>query len=449
MEYWAMMCHKFKGHMKRNLKIIAYSLMLMSSLAVPQTRDLGGTGEFMDSIAAIVNDGVVLRSEVEIQFQLIMANLEQQGSQIPPVNTIREGVLERLIVQRIQLQKADRYGIRVSDEALNAAIANVARNNDVSFEEFPKMLEKEGINYNDYRSELRQQITIEQLRQRDVISRIAVSESELENFLVFQKDQDRLNYEYNLSHILIPVSSNAGEGEVNNKQDFINELYEDIIGGKSFEEAATEFSQGQQVLSGGQLGWMKGEQLPDIFVKVASELKNGELSFPFQTSSGFHLIKLNEIKGNEPILQEQIKVRHILIKTNEVLDDSAAEEKLKTIQQQIINEGNFGAVAAAVSEDIGSAQDGGDMGWAARGFFVPEFEEVAYSLEENEISPPFRSRYGWHIIEYLGKRIFDNTEEIQKRKAVTAIRNSKLSSEIEIWARELRDEAFVEKLPYN
>jgi peptidyl-prolyl cis-trans isomerase SurA len=194
---------------------------------------------------------------------------------------------------------------------------------------------------------------------------------------------------------------------------------------------------------------MKGEQLPDIFVKVASELKNGELSFPFETSSGFHLIKLNEIKGNEPILEEQIKVRHILIKTNEVLDDSAAEEKLKTIKQQIIDEGNFGAVAAAVSEDIGSAQDGGDMGWAARGFFVPEFEDVAYSLEENEISPPFRSRYGWHIIEYLGKRIFDNTEEIQKRKAVSAIRNSKLASEIEIWARELRDEAFVEKLPYN
>ena len=202
-------------------------------------------------------------------------------------------------------------------------------------------------------------------------------------------------------------------------------------------------------MSGGQLGWMKGEQLPDIFVKVASELKNGELSLPFETSSGFHLIKLNEIKGNEPILEEQINVRHILIKTNEVLDDSAAEEKLKTIRQQIIDEGNFGAVAAAVSEDIGSAQDGGSMGWAAQGFFVPEFEEVAYTLKENEISQPFRSRYGWHIIEYLGERIFDNTEEIQKRKAVSSIRNSKLSSEIEIWARELRDEAFVEKLPYN
>ena len=435
--------------MKRNLKIIAYSLVLMSSLAVPQTRDLGGAGEFIDSIAAIVNDGVVLRSEVETQLVLIMATLEQQGGQIPPINTIREEVLERLIIQRVQLQRADRYGIRVSDEALNAAIANVARNNEVSFEEFPKILDKEGISYNDYRNELRQQITIEQLRQREVISRIAVSESELDSFLVFQKDADRLNYEYDLSHILIPVSSRAGDGEINNKLDLINELYEEIIGGKNFEDIAIEFSKGQQALSGGQLGWMKGEQLPDIFVQVARELKNGELSFPFETSSGFHLIKLNAIKGNEPILEEQIKVRHILIKTNEVLDDSAAEEKLKTIRQQIIDEGNFGAVAAAVSEDTGSAQEGGDMGWAARGFFVPEFEEIAYSLEDNEISQPFRTRYGWHIIEYMGKRIFDNTEEIQKRKAISSIRNSKLSSEIEIWARELRDEAFVEKLPYN
>ncbi len=435
--------------MKRNLKIIAYSLVLISSLAVPQTRDLGGTGEFMDSIAAIVNDGVVLRSEVETQLGMIIATLEKQGGQIPPVNTIREEVLERLIVQRLQLQRADRYGIRVSDEALNAAIANVAKNNDVSFEEFPKILDKEGINYNDYRNELRQQITIEQLRQREVISRIAVSESELDNFLIFQKDQDRLNYEYDLSHILIPVSSRAGDGEINNKQDLINELYEEIIDGKDFDDVAVEFSKGQQALSGGRLGWLKGEQLPDVFVRVASELKNGELSLPFETSSGFHLIKLNAVKGNEPILEEQIKVRHILIKTNEVLDDSAAEEKLKTIRQQIIDEGNFGAVAAAVSEDSGSAQDGGDMGWATRGFFVPEFEEIAYSLEENEISQPFRSRYGWHIIEYLGKRIFDNTEEIQKRKAISSIRNSKLSSEIEIWASELRDEAFVEKLPYN
>lgn len=425
------------------------SLMLFTSEIDSQTRELSSTGEFLDSVVAIVNDGIVLRSELENQLSLIISNLEQQGGQLPPIETIRENLLERLILERIQLQRADRYGIRVTDEILNNAIANVASNNNVSFEEFPAVLAQEGISYNDYRSELRQQLTIEQLRQREVISRIAVTESELDSFLVFQKEQDALNYDYNLSHILIPTSSRAGTKEIANKESLIYEIQEIINEGGDFAQLAKENSKGQQAASGGNLGWMKGNQLPEIFIKVTSQLQSGELSQPFQTTSGFHLLKLNEIKGNDPILEEQIQVRHILIKTNEVLDDSAAEEKLKTIRQQIVDEGNFGAVAAAVSEDIGSAQDGGDMGWAPQGFFVPEFEEIAYALEENEISQPFRSRYGWHIIQYLGKRIFDNTEEIQKRKAISAIRNSKLSNEIEIWSRELRDEAFVEILPYN
>ncbi len=425
------------------------SLMLFTSEIDSQTRELSSTGEFLDSVVAIVNDGIVLRSELENQLSLIISNLEQQGGQLPPIETIRENLLERLILERIQLQRADRYGIRVTDEILNNAIANVASNNNVSFEEFPAVLAQEGISYNDYRSELRQQLTIEQLRQREVISRIAVTESELDSFLVFQKEQDALNYDYNLSHILIPTSSRAGTKEIASKESLIYEIQEIINEGGDFAQLAKENSKGQQAASGGNLGWMKGNQLPEIFIKVTSQLQSGELSQPFQTTSGFHLLKLNEIKGNDPILEEQIQVRHILIKTNEVLDDSAAEEKLKTIRQQIVDEGNFGAVAAAVSEDIGSAQDGGDMGWAPQGFFVPEFEEIAYALEENEISQPFRSRYGWHIIQYLGKRIFDNTEEIQKRKAISAIRNSKLSNEIEIWSRELRDEAFVEILPYN
>jgi len=435
--------------MKKQLTIMVLSLMLFTSEIDSQTRELSSTGEFLDSVVAIVNDGIVLRSELENQLSLIISNLEQQGGQLPPIETIRENLLERLILERIQLQRADRYGIRVTDEILNNAIANVASNNNVSFEEFPAVLAQEGISYNDYRSELRQQLTIEQLRQREVISRIAVTESELDSFLVFQKEQDALNYDYNLSHILIPTSSRAGTKEIASKESLIYEIQEIINEGGDFAQLAKENSKGQQAASGGNLGWMKGNQLPEIFIKVTSQLQPGELSQPFQTTSGFHLLKLNEIKGNDPILEEQIQVRHILIKTNEVLDDSAAEEKLKTIRQQIADEGNFGAVAAAVSEDIGSAQDGGDMGWAPQGFFVPEFEEIAYALEENEISQPFRSRYGWHIIQYLGKRIFDNTEEIQKRKAISAIRNSKLSNEIEIWSRELRDEAFVEILPYN
>ena len=221
-----------------------------------------------------------------------------------------------------------------------------------------------------------------------------------------------------------------------------------VGGGENFAALAIEFSQGQQNLNGGRLGWLKGEQLPTIFIQAATQLDKDEVSQPFRSSSGFHLILLHDFKGIQPILQDQIRLRHILIKTNEILDDDAAKEKLKTIRDQIINDGDFGAIAAAVSEDAGSAQEGGDMGWTGSGFFVPEFEEIALAMENDEISEPFKSRYGWHIIQFLGKRVFDNTNEIQKRQAIAAIRNSKLSDEIELWARQLRDEAFVEYISY-
>ena len=431
------------------LKIIVCTAIIFNTSIFSQTRELGGTGEFIDGIAAIVNDGVILRSEVEQQLELIIANLEKQEGRLPSRDVIQEQVMERLIIQRVQLQRAERFGVRISDEALNATITNVAQNNQVEFKDFPKILEAEGINYKDYRKELREQLTIDQLRQRDVASRISVSESELESFMVLQKDQDALDYDYNLSHILIPISSSSSNNETAKAELLVNNLYKKISDGENFESLAVEFSKGQQALNGGNLGWMQGEQLPNIFIQAVSSIETEQISQPFKSASGFHLLRLNAIKGNDPILEDQINVRHILIKTNEVLDDSAAEEKLKTIRNQIINEGDFGAVASAVSEDSGSAQACGDMGWTAQGFFVPEFESMANSLNENEISIPFKTRYGWHIIEFLGKRTFDNTEEIQKRKAISAIRNSKLSDEIEIWARELRDEAFVEILPFN
>ncbi|MCS5608948.1 MAG: peptidylprolyl isomerase, partial [Candidatus Poribacteria bacterium] len=228
----------------------------------------------------------------------------------------------------------------------------------------------------------------------------------------------------------------------------ILDIYQRVVNGENFTTLAVDFSQGQQNLNGGRLGWLKGEQLPTIFVQAATQLEKGEVSQPFRNSSGFHLILLHDFKGMEPILQDQIRVRHILIKTNEILDDDAAKEKLKTIRDQIINDGDFGAIAAAVSEDPGSAQEGGDMGWTGSGFFVPEFEAVAYAMEDDEISEPFKSRYGWHVIQFLGKRVFDNTNEIQKRQAIAAIRNSKLSDEIELWSRQLRDEAFVEYISH-
>ena len=449
MVFLHMINHNLSSDMIRKVKLLILLLILYSNQGVTQTREIGGTGDFVDGIAAIVNDGVVLRSEVEDQVTMLLRNFERQGAQLPPIGQLREDVLERLILQRIQLQRAERYGISISDEGLNAAINNVAQNNNVTFEEFPEVLAAEGVDYFKYRNELKQQITLDELRQREVSSRISVSQSELDSYLILQREEDQKTYDYDLSHILVPLTSRSGQGEINRKQELIMDLRLRIENGEAFETIARNFSEGQQSSNGGRLGWMKGSELPEIFVSAIRNIKIGELSQPFQSASGFHLLQVNGIKGNDPVIEDQINVRHILIKTNEILDDSAAEEKLKTIRTQIIDEGDFGAVASAVSEDPGSAQDGGDMGWAPRGFFVPEFEEIAYSLEINQISAPFKSRYGWHIIQFMGQRSHDITEEVQRRKAVSAIRNLKLSDEIEIWARELRDEAYVEKLPFD
>ena len=436
-------------YLQKLIGTIAFIAVLWPSHGFSQTRDLGGAGQFLDGIAAIVNDGVVLRSEVEIQLQVVLDNFAQQQEQLPPRDVIEAQVLERLIIKRIQLQRAERLGIRIPDDMLNSAINNVAKNNNTTFAEFPQLLEDEGVNYEDYRQELREQITIEQLRQRDVASRIQISPSELESFLILQKDRDALNFDYDLLHILIPVSASASDNQIKSAKILSNEIYERVTGGEKFETLAMEYSQGQQALNGGKLGWLKGEQLPTSFIEATSQLEKGDTCQPFRSSSGFHLILLNDFRGQEPILEEQIHVRHILIKTNEILDDDAAKEKMKTIRDQIIKDGDFGAIAAATSEDTGSAQEGGDMGWTGLGFFVPEFEAVVNSLVKDEISEPFKSRYGWHIVQLLGNRIYDNTEDIRRNKAIESIRNSKLSDEIELWARQLRDEAFVEYLSYN
>ena len=449
MVFLHMINHNLSSEMIRKIKLLILILILHSNQGVTQTREIGGTGDFVDGIAAIVNDGVVLRSEVEDQVTMLIRNFERQGAQPPPIGQLREDVLERLILQRIQLQRAERYGISISDEGLNAAINNVAQNNNVTFEEFPEVLAAEGIDYFKYRNELKQQITLDELRQREVSSRISVSQSELDSYLILQREEDQKAYDYDLSHILVPLSSRSAKAEINRKQGLIIDLRSRIENGEAFETIARNFSEGQQSSNGGRLGWMKGSELPEIFLSAIINTKIGELSEPFQSASGLHLLKVNGVKGNDAVIEEQVNVRHILIKTNQILDDAAAEEKLKTIRTQIIDEGDFGAVASAVSEDPGSAQDGGDMGWAPRGFFVPEFEEIAYSLEMNQISAPFKSRYGWHIIQFMGQRSHDITEEVQRRKAVSAIRNLKLSDEIEIWARELRDEAYVEKLPFD
>lgn len=430
--------------MKTPYSLLVCLCLLATGNLQSQTLELSSTGELLDGIAAVVNDGVVLKSELQLEVQRIAARLNAQGTTLPPFDQLASQVLERLVIARIQLQRAERVGIQVSDETLNVALANVAERNGISLSDLPQMLAQEGIDYLTYRQEMREQLTIEQLRQRDVIGRISITPRELDEFVEQQAGRAFTNEQFKLSHILVSTSATATPDELVAAERKINDILERTKRGESFAELAIAYSDGQKALEGGDMGWRKGSELPTLFADVVPGLQANEVSEPIRNASGFHLVRVDDRKGGEPILEKQTRARHILVTTNEVLDDEAARQKLSEIRQQILNGDSFEAVATVVSEDPGSAVDGGELGWNGPGAFVPEFQAMCDSLEIDELSQPFKSPFGWHIIQVLERRVHDTTAEVQRQNAIMAIRNSKLGEETELWMRRLRDQAFVE-----
>ncbi len=430
--------------MLKLLQLLLVICLLHSASLMAQTLDLSSTGELLDGIAATVNEGVVLKSEVTRELRRIIENLRAQDAQIPPTSTLASQILERLIIRRIQLQRAERIGIRIPDEQLNITLADIAQRNAISLSELPTMLAQQGIEYTIFRSEMREQLTIDQLRQRDVITRINVTPRELEEHLARLAGRATQNEEFRLAHILISIPSDATVDNSSAAESNVFSILERARNGESFFELAVANSDGQSALQGGDLGWRRGNELPTLFADIVPELEPGQISEPTRSASGFHLIRLDERRGADPIMEQQTHARHILLTTNEVLDDDAVRQKLMAIRQQISAGDDFAAVATVMSEDPGSAVNGGDLGWSGPGIFVPEFQAVCDSLEPGEISEPFQSPFGWHIVLLLDRRVQDMTEEVERREAIMAIRNSKLEEETELWTRRLRDQAFVE-----
>lgn len=422
----------------------AAALLLPAVPAGAQTRELSSSGELLDGIAAIVNDGVVLKSELDIEIQRIVERLRAQGTQLPPPQALREQVLERLVVQRIQLQRAQRGNIDVSDETLNQALASIAQRNGTTLADLPQLLAGEGIDYAAYRADLRNQIAIDQLRQKEVIARIGVTPREVDEYMARQAGREGLDQEFLLSQILVAVPPSAGSEQLRAAEDRINELAKRVAAGEDFAQLAVAFSDGQQALEGGSLGWRKGAELPSVFAEVAPGLAKGQVSPPLRSSSGFHLVRLDDRRGGEAVMEDQVRVRHILVQTNEILDDAAARQKLAEIRTRILGGEDFAGVAKVVSEDEQSAIQGGDLGWSGPGTFVPAFEQTVSELPIGEISQPFKTQFGWHILRVEERRTYDATADRQRQRAILAIRNSKLGEETEIWARRLRDEAYVE-----
>jgi peptidyl-prolyl cis-trans isomerase SurA len=318
---------------------------------------------------------------------------------MPPEPVLSRQVLDRLVVQRLQLQRADKVGIKVSDETLNQALATVAQRNNVTLEQLPDLLAREGIDYAAYREELRQQVAIDQLRQRDVLQRISVTPKEIEAYLARQQGKPDQRAEYKLSHILIAVPASASPAEVEAAEQRIDDIAARVKSGEDFAKLAVTYSNGQQALDGGSLGWLKGAELPSLFADVVPGLAPGQVSEPLRNSSGFHLIRLDDERGASSVMEDQTRARHILIETNEVVDDGAAQQELLAIRQRILAGEDFAAVAKAVSDDPQSALEGGDLGWNGPGSFVPEFEKVMNSLKIGEISEPFRTQFGWHLLQ--------------------------------------------------
>jgi len=410
-----------------------------------QSKELSTDGVLLDRVAAIVNDGIVLRSEVEQQMQTISARIQQQGQQLPPRNVLRQQVLERLVLQELQMQRADRLGIKVSDDQVNQALTDVAQRNNIKFSDLPATLEAQGLNYRDYRDEIRREMTLQALRQRDVIAHVYVSPREVDQCIAKRKASPNVDAEFNLAHILVAVPASANEQQIAERTSRAQAVYERAKNNEDFGQLALTYSDSGTALEGGALGWRKTSQLPSFVADKIPNMKAGDVTEPIRTPSGLHIFKVLEIRSGEgPAMVAQVHARHILMKPNEVQDDQTVRQKLEKIRERIVNGESFETIASVTSEDPGSAAAGGDLGWTSPDQFVPDFTKQLEALKDNEISEPFKTPYGWHIVQMLGRRNYDASEDMTRNRCVSQMREARADEETEIWLRRMRDEAYVD-----
>jgi len=421
-----------------------YASLLIAPTAFAQSRDISAHGELLDRIAAIVNEGLVLKTDLDGQMDAVTKRLLEQKIEMPPQSVLRQQVLDRLILQEIQMQRAKRVGLTISDEQLNSALQDIAQRNKIPFDQLPTALAAQGVDYKLYRESMRKELTLSTLRQRDVIAHINVTPRELDQYLARQQTA-AANDEFSVSHILLSLPEAATPKQLEEIARKAQDLAARASKGQDFGELAIANSNSQTALDGGQLGWRKGNQLPQFILELVVKMKPGDVSEPVRTPSGFHIVKLNDRRGGDTkVVINQIHLRHILMKPNELDDDETVRQKLNKLRDRILKGEDFAGIASTASEDPGSAPDGGDLGWAGPGTFVPEFDQGIAELKDKEISEPFKTRYGWHIVQLLGTRTYDSTDDVRRQKAFAAIRESKADEETELWLRRLRDEAFVE-----
>lgn len=420
--------------------ILAGLCWLVLGLSVQST----GAAEMVDRIVAVVNEDIVLESELYRQMQRLRAQLREQGQSPPADNVLREQMLERLVITRLQQQLAERTGIRVDDEAVNRAIGDIAKRNNVSIEEFADIVARDGYDFNAFREDIRTEITIARLRQRDVDNLVTVTDREVENFLALRGSETTAESEYHVQHILIATRSSDNDDDIASAAKEAADVRARAVQGEEFGTLALEYSDAGSEPDSHDLGWRKQSQLPSVFAKVVPNLKAGETSEVVRSPSGFHIVKLLETRGSAQHIVRQTHARHILVRTGETQSGEEARQRLEQIRLRIEAGEDFAELARANSDDRGSAIRGGDLDWVSPGDMVPEFEQVMDTLSDGQVSEPFASQFGWHVMQVLERRDYDGTEEVRRSQAREAIRKRKLEEEREAWLRRLRDEAYVE-----
>jgi len=396
----------------------------------------------VDQVVAIVDDDIIMASELRERIEALKESLNSRGMELPPEDTLIRETLDRLILESIQLQKGLRVGVRISDAQLNAAIQNIAAQNRMSQEEFIAALEQQGQSYPQMREQVRREMIIQRVQGGNVSQRIQISPKEIDNFLATEDGKKLTQSEYHLLHGLLPVSPDASPAEVAEAKAYVEQQLKKIRAGQSFEDVLRS-SDGKYRFTGGDLGWRKAEDLPSLFSDIAPALPKGATSDPIRSPSGFHLIYMQELRGGEQIVA-QTEVRHILVKPSEILTDDQARELVASLRARAEAGEEFADLAREYSEDIGSAQEGGELGWTMPGQMVPEFQEAMDATAVGEISDPIRTQFGWHILMVEGRRDQDVTSDAVRKKAADYLHNRKYQEELDAWLQQIRDEAFVD-----
>jgi len=426
-----------KTKLINSLRPLALSALLLCTTAQAEVQPL-------DRVVAIVDNDVIMQSQLEQRLDEVRQNLAKRGGGLPPRDALAPQVLERLIVENLQLQMGERSGIRIGDEELNRAMATIAQRNNLSLEQFRAALARDGLSYDDAREQVRRELIISRVRQRRVAERIQVSPQEVQNFLASDLGKLQLSEEFRLANILIPLSEGASAQAIQDAERQAGELYAQLQRGADFAQLAAARSASENALEGGEIGWRKAAQLPPPFDGLVSQLPVGGVTEPVRTPGGYIILKLLEKRGGSVQVRDEVHVRHILIKPSEIRSETEARRLIERIHERIRNGEDFAELAKSFSEDPGSALNGGDLNWIDPNILVPEFREMMANPPAGELSPPFKSPFGWHVLEVLGRRATDSSTQVREQQALNVLRNRRYDEELQSWLRQIRDEAYVE-----